>query len=59
MSNLYEQQRAILQHEINQLTATLRNEKLEPRQFSKLNRRRSQLLRKAETLKIAIRIAGF
>lgn len=56
--NLYEQQREIIQHEINRLNFTLKNEKLEPRQFSKLNRRRSQLLRKAETLKIAIRIVG-
>jgi hypothetical protein len=51
---LYEQQREILQHEINRINFTLNNQNLEPRVFNKLNRRRSELMRKAKALKLSV-----
>lgn len=54
MTTVKENQRARMQEEINRLNAILNNQTLEPRQFHRFNRRRSEILRKARTLKIKI-----
>jgi len=53
--NIYHTQRAMIEHEISRINGTLNDGTLNDRQYSKLNRRRSELIDRAKRLGIKIK----
>ncbi len=54
--NIRDTMREMMQSEINRLNTDMLSGNLNPRQYSKANRRRSEIIARARALKIKLRI---